>query len=47
MSDLVLVTGGAGYVGASLVEQLRAKDRPVRVFDVFDENGQLGLFVGH
>src|SRR5918996_179505 len=42
MSDLVLVTGGAGYVGASLVEQLRANDRPVRVFDVF-LHGQDGV----
>jgi nucleoside-diphosphate-sugar epimerase len=35
MSDLVLVTGGAGYVGASLVEQLREAGRPVRVLDRF------------
>jgi nucleoside-diphosphate-sugar epimerase len=34
MSDLVLVTGGAGYVGAALVEQLRESGRPVRVLDV-------------
>ena len=34
MSDLVLVTGGAGYVGAALVEQLLESGRPVRVLDV-------------
>jgi nucleoside-diphosphate-sugar epimerase len=33
MSDLVLVTGGAGYVGAPLVEELRSRGRAVRVFD--------------
>ena len=34
MSELVLVTGGAGYVGAALVEQLRESGRPVRVLDL-------------
>ena len=33
MSGVVLVTGGAGYVGAALVEELRDAGRSVRVLD--------------
>ena len=34
MSELVLVTGGAGYIGASLCRELVASGRRVRAFDV-------------
>jgi nucleoside-diphosphate-sugar epimerase len=33
LSELTLVTGGAGYVGAALVEELRRSGRDVRVLD--------------
>jgi nucleoside-diphosphate-sugar epimerase len=34
MSQPILVTGGAGYVGAALVEELRERGREVRVLDL-------------
>ncbi|MEM8935817.1 MAG: NAD-dependent epimerase/dehydratase family protein [Pseudomonadota bacterium] len=34
MSDLILVTGGAGFVGKRLVQRLRSAERPVRVLDI-------------
>ena len=34
MSEPILVTGGAGYVGAALVEELRERGREVRVLDL-------------
>jgi nucleoside-diphosphate-sugar epimerase len=36
MSDLHLVTGGAGYFGTILVERIRATGARVRIFDVND-----------
>jgi nucleoside-diphosphate-sugar epimerase len=53
MSDLIVVTGGAGYVGAPLVEELLDAGRQVRVLDrishgqrdVADRLGELGADV--
>ncbi len=35
MDELSLVTGGAGFIGSHLVEELVRRKRPVRVFDDF------------
>ncbi len=43
MSDRILVTGGAGYVGSAVVEALVAAGHRVAVFDNFSSGHQLAL----
>ena len=38
-----LVTGGAGYLGVPVVDELSAAGRTVRVLDVLLHDGQAGL----
>ena len=35
MDELSLITGGAGFIGSHLAEELVLRGRPVRVFDDF------------
>ena len=42
MTGLAVVTGGSGYFGSYLVDELRSRGRAVRVFDLVDHDGRAG-----
>lgn len=43
MSDVILVTGGAGFIGSHLCEALRARGRRVRILDDFSSGNAANL----
>ena len=43
MDELALVTGGAGFIGSHLVEELVRRGQPVRVFDDFSTGQRSNL----